>query len=176
MIKPVVGFEGLYEVSDTGHIYSLNYRRMRKRQELAQTIGEKGYVRVVLSKNKTPYTMTVHRIVADAFLPPSDKPTINHKNGVTSDNRVDNLEWATHSENHKHAFMVLGKIPINKGKFGGENHAAKSVTQISKSGEIIKVYGSLIEAGKDLKLNPKKISRAAKGKIEYAYGFKWVFT
>ena len=70
--------------------------------------GEKsknGYIRVHCSNGSVVTKKLVHRMVAEAFIPnPENKPCVNHKNGDKTDNRVSNLEWVTHSENHLHAF------------------------------------------------------------------------
>ena len=65
-----------------------------------------------MSRDGEKRSVSVHRLVASAFLPnPASKPEVNHINGDRSDNRVENLEWATRSENEIHAFRVLGKKP-----------------------------------------------------------------
>jgi len=121
--KPVVGYEGLYEVSNTGKIKAIEralfYRgcyRVHKERVLNQETYAQGYLRVTLSKNNLPKRRSVHRAVAQAFLPnPENKETINHKNGIKTDNSVENLEWATWTENNRHAIAT----GLNKNK--GEN-------------------------------------------------------
>lgn len=100
--KPVVGYEGLYQVSSDGHIRSLHPRR--KGQILPQRIERAGYFEIQLSKKGVSTYYYVHRLVAAAFIPNSEnKPCINHRNGIKTDNRIENLEWVTHSENMLHA-------------------------------------------------------------------------
>jgi len=92
ILKAVVGFAGVYEVSDSGEVYSINYRRSGMRKRLAE-IGLKGYKRVALSKNGNSRQYLVHRLVAIAFLGIDiQKPFVNHKNGIKLDNRLENLE------------------------------------------------------------------------------------
>jgi hypothetical protein len=78
-------------------------------------ITDTGYLRLTLNKEGKKSNHLVHRLVANAFIPNVDnKETVNHKNGVKSDNQIDNLEWATRSEQNKHAW-VMG---LNQGKTG----------------------------------------------------------
>lgn len=112
--RPVVGFEGYYEVSNSGEIMSLErtiivsgHSRRLKEKVLKPKINNDGYVHVQLSKNSLYSTFTVHRLVAEAFLEmPDDKNFVNHINGNKLDNNVDNLEWVTRSENMRHAVRL----------------------------------------------------------------------
>lgn len=103
--KDVVGFEGLYMVSNLGRVKSLNYNHTG--QERILRANGKRYLMVVLSKNKKKYPLLVHRIVATAFAPnPQNKKTVNHIDGNKLNNNDWNLEWNTQSENHKAAFKL----------------------------------------------------------------------
>ncbi len=110
---PVKGYEGVYEVSNTGKVRSLP-RKTSKGGELKQATVQGGYKRVSLS-NGSRKGYTVHRLVGMAFLSnPLNKPCINHIDGNPSNNNVSNLEWCTYAENSQHSFNVLGQKPWNK--------------------------------------------------------------
>lgn len=105
----VEGFEGLYMVSNMGRVMGVP-RRTYPGHVLSQRTNKHGYKVVCLCKNNAKRYLSVHRIVAQAFVPNSDgKPEVNHINGSKVDNRASNLEWATRSDNELHSHRVLGK-------------------------------------------------------------------
>lgn len=106
MWKEIKGYEGLYEVSTEGQIKSLakEHRYGFKYDRILRGRPDKeGYLRVNLCKNGKVKDYRIHRLVGFAFIPnPNNKETINHKNKIVNDNRVDNLEWMTMEENNNH--------------------------------------------------------------------------
>ena len=99
-LRDVIGYEGLYKVTSDGKIWSIKSNKFLK-----LNFKKNGYVYVELNKNGVGKTLRVHRIVAESFIDnPENKKTVNHKNGVKSDNRVSNLEWMTVQENTIHAY------------------------------------------------------------------------
>lgn len=109
--KDINGYEGLYQVSNTGKVKSLvgwNGRKYVPREKiLSKTKTSTGYYKVELAKCKTKKSFKVHRLVAMAFIPNEEsKPHINHKDGNPLNNNVDNLEWCTPKENIEHAIAT----------------------------------------------------------------------
>lgn len=123
MWKYVDGYEGIYEVNESGQVRTCagkttytKHHGIRKwaQRTLKQKTDKKGYKRVSLFLNGKPKDHLVHRLVATAFLPKIDgKNLVNHKDGNPSNNDVRNLEWCTYKENVNHAFKN-GLMTTNK--------------------------------------------------------------
>lgn len=102
--KDIEGYEGLYQVSNLGRVYSCKSDRILKPS------GDK-YLHVALCTNNKPKTTLLHRLVAEAFISnPENKPQVNHIDGDKMNNMVDNLEWTTAQENINHAYKQLNKL------------------------------------------------------------------
>ena len=103
--KEIPGYEGLYEVSTCGQVRSIRDNKNTYNGKILSPRIKSGYHVFTISKNSKPRTFKAARIVATTFLPnPENKATVNHKNGIKNDDRLENLEWASVSENTQHAY------------------------------------------------------------------------
>lgn len=152
--KPIKGFEGRYSVSNKGRVKTHRYNWNKIMKPAYDNSGYL-YVHIIDKKKK------IHRLVAEAFIPnPENKSQVNHKNGVKDDNRVENLEWATPSENQLHSLYVLGH------KHGGK--PCKKVICVEKR----KVYNTITEAANDCGTYRSQIRRAIRNN-GIAGGYTW---
>lgn len=176
--KDIKGYEGLYQVSSEGRVKSLNYKRTREEKILKAGIQQQGYQHVVLSKEGKVTTFRVHRLVCQAFknLDINDKKAvILHRDNNPSNNTLDNLEVGDQSENILQAFREGRKKASHLGKFGKDNHLSKEIAQFTLEDEFIRVWPSMINASRELKINHGNISSCCTGKHKSAGGFKWLF-
>lgn len=157
----VKGYEERYEISDMGRI-----RRLSDGGLMRPAINQNGYQHVVLSKNGKTKDFRVHRLVATHFIEnKAGKRDVNHKNGIKTDNRADNLEWLTHSENELHKIYTLG----TPSKLLGACRPVKCLN----TGV---VYRSISEAKRELNL-PKSthIQEVCAGKLKQTKGLMWSY-
>lgn len=158
-----------YEVSSFGRIKSIkkeinhgNYIRLSEEKILTPKNHRCGYLFISLSKDGVKKQYLIHRLVAEAFIPNTEnKPQVNHKNGIRTDNSLINLEWLTVSENHEHAFRVLKK-QHPRHQLGKKGILCKHARKVYCPTLEIK-FGSLDEAANKLGINELSITNVCKG-------------
>lgn len=160
--RDVIGFEGYYKISNFGNVKTVErYDKKRKRtipERLRKPVCVHGYLYCELWKDGKHERRAVHRMVAVAFLPPLDGRTeVNHKDGDKANNRLDNLEWCTHSENESHAYNTHLKTPYNR---TGKNNPMYGKHQTEKAKSLI----SAVHKGRrHMEETREKMSAAHKG-------------
>lgn len=182
--KEVVGYEGLYEVSNQGAVRSLSYHLTRQTKVLKLCKDHNGYLQVNLCKDGRQKSFTVHRLVARAFLPnPGNLPEVNHKNEdkisnfvfVSEDGTVvpekSNLEWCTQSYNNNYGTRIerVAKVQLN------DPIKSKPVLQYDLSGNLVKKWPSAHEAQRQTGWRHSNISACCLGKLKTAYRHVWRF-
>ena len=199
--RDIIGYEGLYMVSNLGRVKSLERYdsggRKIKERVLTGTIDKKGYIIVNLTKNNECKPLKVHRLVAIAFIPnPEDKPFIDHINTIRDDNRVENLRWCTQKENCNNEITKKKLRESLKGKGIGENngmygkkHSEETKKKMSEAHkgsnnsnsrkvrciELDKVFNSIVEAEEELGLFHQNISKACRGIYKTCGRYHWEY-
>lgn len=194
----IPGYEGLYQVSNTGRVRSLNYKRTGKTKALKQCTDKDGYKKVVLCKDGKYKTYYIHRLVALAFIPnPDNLPEVNHKDEDKTNNYYKNLEWCTRKYNNNYGTRNKKISKANKGKkFTGEhkrkmseNHAdfkgknssrygkGKPVLMFTLDGEYIRRFECVADANEylDKDRHNRNIRKCARGGSKTAYGYIWKY-
>lgn len=163
--KPINGYESLYEVSNQGNVRST--KAYNKNSLVKGRKDKSGYIRVNLWKNGKRSTKTVHRLVLGAFCGLSDnvKKSVNHKNEIRSDNRLENLEYCDQKYNNN---------------YGSRNRRislalSKKVCQYTKEGVMIKVWDSTMQIERELKISNKNISACCTGRVKTCHGYIWKY-
>ena len=172
--RDIDGYEGLYQISNLGRVKSLDryivsrwgtpfclkgkIRRLRK--------DKYGYMCLSLNKDGKIRYKTIHRLVAQAFIPnPNNLPQVNHKDEDKTNNCVENLEWCD------------GEYNLNYGnrKKKAAISRYKPINQYDLFGNLIKTWKSASTVQEELGFKACNICWACRGKIKTAYGFKWSY-
>ena len=114
-------------------------------------------------------TFKVHRLVAGAFYGWYPNLVVNHKNGIKDDNRSENLEWVTKSQNSQHA------VDNGLKKRSSQEHKKKPVRQLTLDGKLINTFSSLTEASEVTGISAGNICQACQGQYSHAGEFKWEY-
>ena len=171
--KDIKGYEGHYQVSNLGMVKSLKRKKWNgygyqilKEKILKQHKDTNGYMYLNLSINGNVKKAKVHRLIAIHFIKnDNNKKEVNHKNGIKTDNRLENLEWVTHKENSLHARdnnLLKGLKPI----YMIDKNTNKTIME----------FKSLTDACRFL--NTKSIgniSKCCNGELNTSHGYKWKY-
>ncbi len=155
--KKIKGFEN-YEVSNLGRVKS--YSR-KKERILKFRITKTGYYRVMLQSNCFKKELLIHRLVAIAFLEADkNKPDVNHIDSNKSNNKLENLEWVTKSENIKHSYLI------------GRKTKSKKIIRLSNP---IVIYESIKRASIENNVSESSISQNLRGISKFSNGYKYKY-
>lgn len=168
--RDIEGFEGSYQVSNTGLIKSLKGKSERimkpRRKKIIKKDGstEFGYEELVLSNGDVRTSKLVHRLVAQAFIPnPLQKPEVNHLDEDKGNNSVENLEWNTHEENSNHGTKNIRSA----------NKQSMAVIGVDEFGNIVEIHSSIRSAERLTGFGHSNISACSNGKIAKYKNLEW---
>lgn len=179
--KDIVGYEGLYQVSNHGRVKSLeryvqnhgalqfHEEQIKQASERKRKDGNQGYLVLQLYRDNKYKNYYVHRLVAEAFIPNlENKPTVNHINGDKHDNRVENLEWSTYKENNRHAY----ETGLNDETHRRNRKGSMRVLQYDADMNLIAEYPSAREAERQTGVDCSCIGIGIRKGWKYG-GFIW---
>lgn len=156
--KYIAGFEGLYMVSTLGNVKSIKFGKERI---LSPGMQKNGYLMVILCKDGKTKHYSIHRLVAEAFIPnPFKLPCVNHK-GLKTDNRVEMLEWCSYSYNNTYNDRHL--------------KVAEKISKPIYCVELDKVFPSIIKAERITGIYQSNIIKCLKGYYKTAGGYHWTY-
>lgn len=163
--KDIEGYEGLYQVSNLGRVKRVTTGRILKSGK-----DKKGYLKVVLCKNNIKSAKTIHRLVAQAFIPNNEnKPEVNHIDENKTNNMVSNLEWMTAKENSNH-----GTRNERVAKAVSKTLSIPIIAINLKTGEYTD-FCSAKECARQLGLNQSHITNVLKGRRNQTGGYTFKY-
>jgi hypothetical protein len=174
--KDIENYEGFYQVSNHGRIrstiYKNQYGEFKRIKQLKLRKSLNGYMTVGLVKDRTVCQNTVHRLVAQAFIPNQlNKPHINHIDCNKLNNKANNLEWCTRSENMQHA----SKNGLLKFNYGCDHYKSRKIIQYDMNNNKIKEWECIADASKELGLSQSNICQCCLGKNNHKSVGKFIW-
>lgn len=174
--KQIKGYEGYYEVSNLGNVKSVkrfyrlkeNGKKVEVKEKYINPFISSGYSRVSLTKNGKSKKYSVHRLVAEAFIPnPNNLPLVNHKDETRNNNCVNNLEWCTHRYNINYGTTIerISKSVI-------QSKTTRKVN-VYKDNLLIGCFDSVREAITKLNISGSNVYKCLIGKQNTACGYSW---
>lgn len=201
--RDVVGYEGLYQVSNLGNLRSLHWYGGNNIKQLAKNVRPDGYLSVNLHKDGKPHPKTIHRLVAQAFIPQEEgKDFVNHKDENRANNCVENLEWCDKSYNQLYSMKLhperekiftdnlrnkeTGELGSRFTKKGIAHTNFERVKQCYKDGTCIAEYENATIAAKETGIDISCITNACKANartdrvrkrkcLHSAKGYVWLY-
>lgn len=166
-----------YMIDMHGNVYSCITGRGKKainsgviQRQLKPALDTTGYLVVNLTDGTRKVNRSIHRLLAITYLPnPNQHPHVNHKDGVQTNNNLDNLEWVSVASNTWHAIDMGMTNPRTR------HPAMAEVVQKDMIGNTLRVYLSLHDAGRESGIAWQNISKVCRGLRKTAGGFRWEF-
>lgn len=170
--KDIKGYEGKYQVSNLGRVVNLE-----RNTEMKAIVRSNGYLSVNLTKNGKCKTLSVHRLIAEAFIPNlQGLPCVNHIDENKCNNTITNLEWCTYQENTR---KYMDNHP---GCFRSNNRRPRikrphkhffAVDQVSMNGDVVKTWENISAIKHETGWSDWSIAECCRGNRQSAYGYKW---
>lgn len=166
--RDIAGYEGKYQVSNLGRVKSLNYNNTCKERCLEPNKNSLGYLQVILCKNGKRDSHSIHRLVAEAFIPnPNNLPQVNHKDENPSNDMVDNLEWCDRKYNINYGTAIERMLKRRNGP-------RKERPVICVENGV--VYPSSQEASRQTGVHQGNIISCCQGRYKSAGGYHWKYS
>lgn len=174
--KDVVGFEGLYKVSNLGNVKSINYRGHGFARLLIPKVNNCGRLWVELRNSGVKKQMLIHRLVGEAFIPnPQNLPQINHKDENPKNNNVENLEWCTGLYNIRYTHDRHPERAKKPRVLKNRPMRTRKIVQLSIDGKPIKTWENSRIIFRETGMHQWSITQCCDGVRKKAYGFKWQY-
>lgn len=168
--KDIIGYEGLYQVSNLGNVRSLNYNGVKGNIRILTPLHVCGYLYVHLSKDGFIKTVRIHRLVAEAFIPnPDNLPCVNHKDECKTNNIWTNLEWCTIEYNTRYGTGIERRVKKQLNK-----HSAEPIKQMNLDGTLVTIWPSMRETSRN-GFDMRAVYRCCNNKQQTHLGYKWAY-